>query len=203
MHVARALARREMRIALRHPDRRVTEQRLHDPKRRAARRQDRRERVPKLVPLDPPQAALPLRRVRRQIGRVRPQAPPRSRRRPAPRACARSARACAPPHELQRLVGSAKGGRCGQCVTSGNELTHPILIEAPSLAARRSDRYRFRATRFGVRGALKTGALTVIQRFNPAVDLSVAVQRVFIRAFQNRFVATAPLHPVTNQSGPT
>jgi len=39
---------------------------------------------------------------------------------------------------------------------------------------------RRRARRLGVRGALKTGAVTVIQRFNSAVDLSVHYQALFL-----------------------
>jgi len=50
------------RSANSHPDRRVTKQGLHDPKRRPARRQDRRERVPQLVPFDSAKARPSLRR---------------------------------------------------------------------------------------------------------------------------------------------
>jgi len=39
---------------------------------------------------------------------------------------------------------------------------------------------RRRARRLGVRGALKTGAVTVIQRFNSAVDLSVRYHTLFL-----------------------
>ena len=37
-----------------------------------------------------------------------------------------------------------------------------------------------RARRLGIRGALKTGAVTVIQRFNSALDLSPHFQALFI-----------------------
>jgi hypothetical protein len=39
---------------------------------------------------------------------------------------------------------------------------------------------RRRARRLGVRGALKTGAVTVIQRFNSALDLSVHYHALFL-----------------------